>query len=193
MKVLLVVDVQNDFFPGGALAARVPDGFVARINSLISSYVKDGDSVVYTRDWHPYDHLSFVDRGGRWPRHCVQGTPGAEFAPGLQVKGPVFSKAADRDFEEYSAASKPETPLVRHLRQIGATDITIVGIATEFCVLDVAKDLRGLAEQGDNWRVRVFIGGIAAVNPGSEECSLAIRKMAEAGVELVESPGDGGL
>lgn len=192
MRVLLVVDVQNDFLPGGALAARVQDGFVARINSLITSYVKEGQSVVYTRDWHPYDHISFVNRGGRWPRHCVQGTPGAEFAPGLQMKGPVINKAADRDFEEYSAASNPNTPLVRHLREIGASDITIVGIATEFCILEEAQDLRRLALQGDNWRVRVLMDGIAAVNPGSEECSLAIRKMAEAGVELVEPMRDGG-
>src|SRR5262249_53915127 len=94
---LLVVDIQNDFLPGGALAVRDGDAVIAPLNTYIESFRRLGLPIYASRDWHPPDHCSFEQQGGPWPPHCVAGTTGAEFAPALALPPdvPVISKATD--------------------------------------------------------------------------------------------------
>ena len=122
-KALVVVDLQNDFCPGGALEVKEGDKIVALINELVSAFEKDDLPVAFTRDWHPTDHCSFRARGGMWPPHCVQGTPGAEFHPSLRVpsKAIVISKGTSRDHDAYSGFQ--ETDLAERLRRVGVTRI----------------------------------------------------------------------
>lgn len=137
-SALLVIDVQNDFTPGGALAVAGGDEIIGRINALAAS--EAFDVVVATRDWHPADHGSFAEQGGRWPVHCVQGTPGAELHPDL-AREPidvVIDKGADADAEGYSGFEA--TDLATLLREEAVTTVTVVGIATDHCVRATALD-----------------------------------------------------
>ena len=159
-EVLLIVDVQNDFCPGGALAVPQGDEIVPLINRIAADFAH----VVLTQDWHPSGHLSFASAhpGKRpfetielsygtqvlWPDHCVQGTPGAEFHPGLDVPhaGLVLRKGFDPAIDSYSALRendrKTPTGLASYLRERGLTRITMVGIATDYCVLYSTLDAR---------------------------------------------------
>lgn len=138
--VLVVVDVQNDFCEGGALAAHDTESLIEEINSLISKYSKDSKLVIFTRDWHPADHCSFKEQGGQWPAHCVAGTSGAEFHPAL--KSPpchlVVSKATSQDKDAYSAFQG--TGLAELLHNLGIQSLAICGIATEYCVRATFED-----------------------------------------------------
>jgi nicotinamidase/pyrazinamidase len=135
---LLVVDVQNDFTPGGALGVEGGDEIIARINELAASDAFD--VVIATRDWHPADHGSFAEQGGRWPVHCVQGTTGAELHPDL-AREPidvVVDKGEDTATEGYSGFEATDLALL--LREEAVTAVTIVGIATDHCVRATAMD-----------------------------------------------------
>jgi nicotinamidase/pyrazinamidase len=135
---LLVVDVQNDFTPGGALAVREGDEVIPRINELAASDAFD--VVVATRDWHPADHSSFAAQGGPWPEHCIAGTPGAELHPGLDRDAidAVVDKGQDAGTEGYSGFQDSE--LAQLLREEGVTAVTVVGLATDYCVKHTALD-----------------------------------------------------
>jgi nicotinamidase/pyrazinamidase len=139
-EALLVVDVQGDFTPGGALAVPDGDAVVPRIDALMRS--GRFDLVVATRDWHPPDHGSFAtaDPPGPWPVHCVAGTPGAELHPGLDREriDRVVDKGQDRTTEGYSAFDA--TGLAATLRDAGVTALTVVGLATDYCVRASALD-----------------------------------------------------
>lgn len=138
--VLVVVDVQNDFCPGGPMAVPEGDGVVDVINRLIDKF----DHLVYSRDWHPSDHVSFSDepefRDGSWPRHCVQHTPGAEFYPDLRVPSDalVVNKAANPEVESYSAFGG--TGLAQMLKERGIQRVFVTGLATDYCVKGTALD-----------------------------------------------------
>jgi nicotinamidase/pyrazinamidase len=156
--VLIVVDVQNDFCPGGALAVPRGDEVVPLINRLAAAF----RNVVLTQDWHPRGHLSFasshpgkrafetitVDYGPQvlWPDHCVQQTPGAEFHERLQIPhaGLVLRKGTDRLIDSYSAFyendRKTPTGLVGYLRERGVTRVFLAGLAFDFCVRYSAED-----------------------------------------------------
>ena len=138
-QALIIVDFQNDFTPpDGALAVPGGDEIAARINELARD--ERFDLVVATRDWHPPDHGSFAEQGGPWPAHCVQGTPGAELHPALdrELIDAVVDKGQDRDTDGYSAFEAPELgPL---LREHEVMALTIVGLATDYCVLNTARD-----------------------------------------------------
>jgi nicotinamidase/pyrazinamidase len=156
--VLLVVDVQNDFCPGGALAVRRGDEVVPIINRLASRFA----NVVLTQDWHPPDHLSFASaHPGRkpfeivtaaygpqvlWPDHCVQETHGAEFRPSLTIPHAalVLRKGVRRTIDSYSAFyendRKTPTGLVGYLRERSLTKIFLAGLAFDFCVRYSAED-----------------------------------------------------
>jgi nicotinamidase/pyrazinamidase len=139
-EALLVVDVQNDFTPGGALGVPGGDAVVPRINALIASgrFAR----VYATRDWHPLDHGSFVtaDPPGPWPVHCVQGTPGAQLRADLDADGidEVIDKGRDRTTEGYSAFDA--TGLAETLRAAGIDAVTVVGLATDYCVRATALE-----------------------------------------------------
>lgn len=167
---LIVVDVQNDFLPGGALG--VPDGnaVVPVLNRYIQCFEEQGLPIVATRDWHPPNHISFVERGGPWPPHCVAQTRGAQFAADLKlpVGARVVSKATTRDEEAYSGFQG--TQLDRDLREQKVKRVFVGGLATDYCVLNTVKDAR---RQGfDVVLLRDAIRPVE-VNPGDGERAVA--------------------
>jgi nicotinamidase/pyrazinamidase len=137
-SALVIVDFQNDFTPGGALAVREGDAIAARIDELARS--GDYALVVATRDWHPSDHGSFAAQGGPWPEHCVQGTPGAELHPALDraLVDVVVDKGQDPATEGYSGFEA--TGLAELLREREIDHVTVVGLATDYCVKNTALD-----------------------------------------------------
>ena len=160
--VLVVIDVQNDFCSGGALAVPDADAIVPIVNGLI----RDVRRVIFTQDWHPPGHVSFASShpGERafdriplpsgeqvlWPDHCVEGTPGAAFHPGLDVPADatIVRKGVKRNIDSYSAffENDRQTPvgLDALLRARGVRDIMLAGLATDYCVLHTALDARAL-------------------------------------------------
>jgi nicotinamidase/pyrazinamidase len=141
-RALVIVDFQNDFTPGGALAVAEGDEIAERLNELAGS--GEYDLVVATRDWHPPDHGSFTAQGGTWPEHCVQGTPGAELHPALDraLVDVVVDKGQDPATEGYSGFDA--TDLAELLRERGVDHVTVTGLATDYCVKNTALDaLRG--------------------------------------------------
>jgi nicotinamidase/pyrazinamidase len=164
---LLIVDFQNDFCPGGALAVEGGDEIAARLNELARS--GRYDLVVATRDWHPPDHSSFDREDGEWPVHCVQGTPGAELHPSLDQEAVdiVFDKGKSRDAPGYSAFEAPG--LSEILREAEVDAVTVVGLATDVCVRATALDALKEALV-----VTVEAGATRAVNrqPGDYERTL---------------------
>ena len=138
-KALVIVDFQRDFTPpDGALAVPRGDEIARRLNELAQE--GEFDLVVATRDWHPSDHASFAAQGGPWPVHCVQHTPGAELHPALDRRAidAVVDKGQRRETDGYSAFEATE--LGELLRAAGVNELTVVGLATDYCVLNTAKD-----------------------------------------------------
>ena len=168
MRALIIVDVQNDFTPGGALAVEEGDAILERVNELAGS--GDFDLVVATRDWHPPDHGSFSAQGGPWPEHCVQGTEGAELHPALDRAriDMVVDKGQDPATEGYSGFDG--TALGDLLRERDVDQVTIVGLATDYCVKNTALDAlqHGLRVIVDTSAVK----GVE-VNEGDSERALA--------------------
>jgi nicotinamidase/pyrazinamidase len=177
-EALLVIDFQNDFCPGGALAVPEGDVIAARINELAAS--GRFDLVVATRDWHPPDHGSFAQEGGPWPVHCVQGTPGAELHPALDRShlDEVVDKGQNPGTEGYSGFD--ETRLASLLRERGIDAVTVVGLATDYCVKNTALDAlrEGLEVSVDSSAVR----GVD-VQPGDSE--RALDELRAAGADVV--------
>ena len=138
--VLIVVDVQNDFCPGGKLALDEGDEVVPVINAMIAQAQESDIPVFVSRDWHPRHHVSFDERGGPWPEHCVQDTKGAEFHPDLSVpdNAGLVSKGARFDIDQYSVFDK--TGLVSELVHLNVKRVWVVGLALEVCVKATALD-----------------------------------------------------
>src|ERR1700751_449142 len=199
MKALIIVDVQNDFLPGGALAVPEGDQVVPVINQLSHEF----DLVFTTQDWHPANHCSFAAShpgkkvGDRllidgqeqilWPVHCVQNTHGAELAAGLNPKvvsgGVHISKGTDERVDSYSGFFenlKRSTGLETLLRQHGADDLTIVGLATDYCVKATVLDAGELG-----FKVTVCENACRAVNLSPDDGANALAAMQEAGVKIV--------
>ncbi|MBI4510981.1 MAG: isochorismatase family protein [Deltaproteobacteria bacterium] len=160
---LVVVDVQNDFLPGGSLAVPHGDEVIAALNRAIDVFVARGQPVFATRDWHPPNQCSFRARGGPWPPHCVQGTPGASFAPGLRLQSgtQVVSKGTDPERDAYSGFQG--TDLADRLRAVSAKHLFVGGLATDYCVLNTVKDALDR-----DFAVSVLVDAVRAVdvNPG---------------------------
>ena len=177
---LLLVDVQNDFCPGGALAVADGDAVVPALNAWIAAARQGGARVFASRDWHPPDHLSFAARGGLWPPHCVQDTPGAAFHPDLELPDDavIVTKADQSEREAYSAFDSGE--LAAQLRAAGIERLWVGGLATDYCVkasvLD-ATELPGL-------EVRVITNAIRAVDAAPGDGEAALEAMREAGATL---------
>jgi nicotinamidase/pyrazinamidase len=166
-RALLIIDFQNDFTAGGALAVPDGDAIAGRVNELIAS--GDFDLVVATRDWHPADHGSFKEQGGPWPPHCVQGTPGAELHPSVprDAVDVVVDAGYEPGLEGYSGFE--ETNLAAVLSEHEIDEVTVVGLATDYCVKHTAADAlaKGL-------RVTIDRGGIRGIDvePGDSERAL---------------------
>ena len=177
-EALLIIDYQKDFAaPDGALSVAGGEDIAERINHL----AKAGgyDLVVATRDWHPPHHNSFTERGGIWPVHCVQGTPGAELHPALEREEVdiVFDKGTNQETDGYSAFETDE--LGNLLRDRGIDKLTVVGLATDYCVKNTAID----AER-DGFQVRVDTSAVRGVDVNPGEADRALAEMREAGVEV---------
>lgn len=173
----MVVDVQRDFCPGGALPVREGDRVVAPINELISVFEKEGYPIFFTRDWHPADHVSFRPRGGMWPPHCVKNTPGAGFHPRLQVPkdAVIISKATKKDTEAYSGFEG--TSLAEQLRGLHVKELYVAGLASDYCVKNTVLD--GIAE---GFAVDLVTDCVAGVNVKPSDSATAFRRMTAAGV-----------
>lgn len=175
MDALLIIDVQNDFCPGGALPVPDGDRVVVPLNRLAERF----ELVIATRDWHPPDHRSFT---GAWPVHCVQGTDGAQLHPQLRIDlvDLVVDKGTDRATDGYSAFE--HTGLAALLRDHGVERIVVGGLATDYCVKQSVLD--GLLEGFAVTVVEDAVRGVD-VRPGDAEQALAA--MAEAGAKLAQS------
>jgi nicotinamidase/pyrazinamidase len=138
---LLVVDMQNDFLPGGSLAVAGAETIIEQVNGYMQLFADAGLPVFASRDYHPPHHLSFQAEGGPWPPHCVAGSTGADFHPGLRLPDDavIISKGTSRDKEAYSALDAPE--LRERLRELGTTRVFVCGVATDYCVHASARDL----------------------------------------------------
>jgi nicotinamidase/pyrazinamidase len=177
-EALLIIDFQNDFTPGGALAVQHGDEIAGRINELAAS--GRYDLVIATRDWHPENHNSFVAMGGPWPVHCVQDSPGAELHPALNQAAihKIIDTGYRPDLEGYSAFEATELAELLHDR--GITKVTVVGLATDYCVKHTALDaLR------EGFEVEIDTEAMRGVNvePGDDE--RAIEEMIAAGATPV--------
>ncbi|MEM1582368.1 MAG: nicotinamidase [Candidatus Bathyarchaeia archaeon] len=137
---LIVVDVQVDFCPGGALPVPDGDKVVPILNEYIRKFDAAGALIIATRDWHPPNHASFKDYGGPWPPHCIQGTQGAKFHSGLHLpkRAIIISKATDPFKEAYSGFEG--TGLREDLREAGVRRVFVGGLATEYCVKNTVLD-----------------------------------------------------
>jgi nicotinamidase/pyrazinamidase len=186
---LLVVDVQRDFLPGGALAVPDGDRIVPVLQRHLERFERAGRPILFTRDWHPADHMSFRAQGGPWPPHCVAGTPGAGFAPGLDLPAAaqLVSKGTRPDAEAYSGFEG--TGLAARLRQQGVQRLFVGGLATDYCVRATVLDaLR------EGFEVLLLGDAVRAVDvrPGDGECALRDMLQAGAGItchEQIEEEG----
>lgn len=179
---LLIVDVQNDFLPGGALGVPEGDAVVAPLNAQIARFTAAGLPVFATRDWHPADHCSFLPQGGPWPIHCVAGKAGAQFAPALQLPpdATVVSKATRSDADAYSGFAG--TDLHVRLQTAGIRRLLVGGLATDYCVLNSVLDARKFG-----YDVVLLTNAMRAVNVQPDDGDRAMAQMLAAGAVTEEN------
>lgn len=198
MKSLILVDIQNDFLPGGALAVPRGDEVIPVANRIMPAF----DLVVATQDWHPAEHGSFASRHpGRkvgdlielnglpqvlWPDHCVQETRGAAFADSLDLSRVkrVFRKGTDAGIDSYSGffdnGHRKSTGLDDYLKGQGVDEVFIMGLATDYCVKFTALDARQLG-----FKVNLVLDGVRGVELKPGDGQRALEEMTAAGVRLV--------
>jgi nicotinamidase/pyrazinamidase len=198
-RALILVDIQNDFTPGGSLAVKDGDKVVPVANAMAKKF----DLIVATQDWHPADHGSFAsNRGGivgelsslgglpqvLWPDHCVQGTPGADFHQDLDMTRvtKVFRKGTDPSIDSYSGffdnGHRKSTGLGEWLRELGVTNVYVLGLATDYCVRYTALDAVELG-----FRTYLVEDGTRGVELHPGDVAAAIEEMRQAGVKVVGS------
>jgi nicotinamidase/pyrazinamidase len=200
MDALLVVDIQNDFLPGGALGVPDGDKVIPVVNRLMDCFAL----VLATQDWHPPNHGSFaanhpnrrpgemIDLHGLmqvlWPVHCVQGAPGADFSAQLRTERfrKVFQKGIDPEIDSYSGffdnGRKRSTGLVEYLREQEVSEIFICGLATDYCVKFSALD-----SIGSGFRTRIIEDACRGVDLNPGDSAAAIAEIRKAGAAIVES------
>jgi len=176
---LVVVDIQIDFCPGGALAVADGDKVVEPLNKYIEKFRVAGAPIIFTRDWHPPDHSSFKSQGGPWPPHCVQGTEGTKFHPDLVIppEEEVVSKA-DRKDEAYSFFQG--TDLAERLHKRGIKRLLVGGLATDYCVKETVLD--GLRE---GFEVFHLDDASRGVNIKPDDSEHALREMVAKGAKRI--------
>jgi nicotinamidase/pyrazinamidase len=163
---LIIVDVQYDFLPGGALAVPESDQILPVLNRYIRIFEERGLPIYTTRDWHPVNHCSFKEYGGPWPAHCVAGTRGAAFSEDLKFASPttIVSKATTPERECYSDFGT--TNFEENLRADGVSRLFVGGLATDYCVLNTVRD--ALALGFTTFLLRDAIRGVN-VQPGDSQ------------------------
>jgi nicotinamidase/pyrazinamidase len=180
---LVLVDIQNDFCPGGALAVAEGDQIVEVVNRLMRVF----PLVISTQDWHPANHISFKERGGPWPPHCVQGTRGAELHPALDTEtiAYYFRKASSSDkdaYSEFEGVDENGRTLDEALKSRNVKRIYVAGLATDYCVLATVLD--GLK---NGYEVFAITDAMRAVNVNPDDGLKALEEMARNGARLVVS------
>lgn len=177
---LVAVDLQVDFIAGGALAVPGGEGIIPVFNSYLALFHSRNLPVVLTRDWHPRGHVSFLGRGGDWPPHCVQGTAGGLFAPGLALTGSetVVSKAEEREADSYSAFEDPD--FAGRLRAGGVRRLFIGGLATDYCVRSTVVDALE-----SRFAVFLLVDAIRAVDVNEGDGDRAVAEMLAKGARPV--------
>jgi nicotinamidase/pyrazinamidase len=187
-RALLVIDVQNDFCPGGALAVPGGDEVIPVLNQSIQKFVSAGYPVFASRDWHPEESAHFQARGGPWPPHCIQGTKGAEFHQDLELPDSTVVVTAGDDPEEdegYSAfeGKVPDGgPLADALRAEGVDEVFIGGLATDYCVRASALDA---VKAG--FRTHLLLDAIRGIDVSAGDSERAIEEMKRDGVHTTTS------
>ncbi len=178
-RALIVVDLQNDFCPGGALAVPEGDQIVPLVNELMEQFARAGQPIFTTRDWHPKRHVSFEAQGGIWPPHCVQGTPGAEFHPDMRppAGATVITKGDALDKDAYSGFDG--TSLAKQLEDAGVEQIVVCGLATDYCVRATALD--GLKA---GFQVEVREAAVRGVEVVPGDSQKALDELQAGGVSL---------
>ena len=180
---LILVDIQNDFCPGGALAVAEGDEIVAVVNRLMPGF----PLVVSTQDWHPANHISFKERGGPWPPHCVQGTRGAELHPALNT-GTVanyFRKASSPDkdaYSEFEGVDENGRTLDEFLKSRKVKKVYVAGLATDYCVKATVLDALKLG-----YEVFAVTDAMRAVNVNPGDDAKSLGEMESSGAHLVTS------
>jgi len=179
-RALIVVDVQNDFCPGGSLAVARGDEVVAPLNKLMREFLDSAEPVFKTRDWHSAKTSHFAAYGGTWPVHCVQGTRGAEFHPDLldDPRITIISKGIDERANGYSGFDG--TNLEQLLRDEGVDEVWVGGLATDYCVKHTVLDALHAG-----FKVRALADAMRPVNINPQDGEQAIREMQAAGAEIV--------
>ncbi len=179
---LIIVDMQNDFMPYGALPVPDGDKIVPTLNKYIKLFSERGNPVYFTRDWHPENHISFKGYGGIWPPHCVQDTEGAKFHPDLFIPYDnkfIISKGDSRDFDAYSGFQG--TILDDLLKERGIKRIFVGGVATDYCVKNTMLGGLNLGYQGF-----LLIDGIKGVNVNPDDSEKAIELMLSKGAVSIQ-------
>ena len=199
MNTLILVDIQNDFLPGGALAIADGDQVIAVANQLMPKF----DLIVATQDWHPTDHGSFASQHSgvevgdafmlneisqiAWPDHCVQNTHGAEFASSLNTDAidHVIQKGTDRRIDSYSGFfdndQRSATGMEDLLKKSGTTEVAVMGLATDYCVKFTALDSVRLG-----FKTKLILPGCRGVELQPGDIAAAVKEMRSAGVQIAE-------
>jgi nicotinamidase/pyrazinamidase len=177
---LIIVDVQNDFIPGGALPVPAGDQVIPVLNEYIKLFKKEGAGVFATRDWHPPNHVSFKAYGGPWPPHCIQQSEGAKFHPDLKLPADssIISKAMNPSKESYSGFD--ETELDDKLRTQGVKKVFVGGLATDYCVKNTVLDAIKLG-----FKTVLLLDAIQGINAKPGDTEKAIDEMSLKGAEKI--------
>lgn len=199
-RALILVDLQNDFLPGGALAVPEGDAVISVAHAVLPAF----GHVVATQDWHPADHGSFASQNPEagpgemgtlaglpqvmWPDHCVQGTPGADFAPTLRLPAhaAIFRKGSSPSVDSYSGFfdndRRTDTGLNAHLRALDVSSVYVMGLATDYCVKFTALDARSLG-----YDTYLILDGCRGVDLTPGDVEAAVEEMRQAGVHIIQS------
>lgn len=180
---LILVDIQNDFCPGGALAVTEGDEIIATVNRLMPRF----SLVVSTQDWHPENHISFKEQGGPWPPHCVQGTTGAELHAALDTStvAKYFRKASSPDkdaYSEFEGVDEKGRALDEFLKSSRVKKVYVVGLATDYCVKATVLDALKLG-----YEVFAVTDAMRAVNVNPDDGAKALSEMERNGAHLITS------
>lgn len=177
----IIVDVQKDFCPGGALAVKRGDEVVRALNQYIPHFLGVRAPIFLTRDWHPRNHVSFKERGGPWPPHCVQGTKGADFHPDLRAPNGAFviSKGFLLDQDAYSGFQG--TDLEAQLREKKVRRIFVGGLATDYCVKHTVLDSLKCG-----FETYLLVDAIRGVDVKRGDSTRAVEEMLQAGAKKIK-------